>query len=119
MNKRVLLIDDDKELCDELCEILREEGFNAEYALTPGKGKEMLFKNVYDILLLDFRMPQESGIDLLKEIKGKIRADLRIYLVSGSITIKKLLAEQKLSTLVSGVFGKPFDIEALLKELRR
>lgn len=118
MNKRVLIIDDDKELCEELSEILREEGFATDYAIRPLDGKTLLADNTYDVLILDFKMPQINGMDLLKEIKEKVK-NLKIFLISGSLSIEKLLVEQNLTSFVSGVFTKPLKVETLLEELKR
>jgi len=117
MNKRVLIIDDDKELCEELSEILRAEGFDADYAISPLEGKAQLAVNTYGTLILDFKMPQISGIDLLKEIKEKVK-NLKIIIISGSLSIEKLIKEQNLSSFVSGVFTKPLNIENFLKALK-
>ena len=118
MSKRILIIDDDKELCEELSEILKEEGFDADYTLTPAGGKNLLKTNAYDIILLDFKLPQMNGIDFLKGIKREVK-NQKIFIISGSLSIKNLIDEQNLSHLVSGVFSKPFDIKALLKELKK
>ena len=118
MLRRILIIDDDKELCAELSEILKEEGFAVDYAFEPEQGNHLLQGNTYDILLLDFKMPQVNGIDLLKQIKVKARS-LKIFLISGSLHLAKLLEEDNLSSFVSGIFNKPFDIDMLLRELRR
>jgi len=116
--KRVLIIDDDKELCEELSEILEEEGFNTDYALTPAEGENLLKTNTYNIILLDFRLQQMNGIDFLKEIKGEVK-NQKIFFISGSLSIKNLIDEQHLSHLVSGIFSKPFDIKAMLQELKK
>ena len=118
MIKRVLIIDDDKELCEELSEILEEEGFNIDYALTPAEGKNLLKTNTYNIILLDFKLPQVNGLDFLKEIKGKIK-NQKIFFISGSLFIKNFIDEQHLSHLVSGIFSKPFDIKAMIQELKK
>jgi DNA-binding NtrC family response regulator len=117
MNKRVLIIDDDKELCEELSEILQADGFDVDYDTDPLEGKARLAVNFYNVLILDFKMPRISGIDLLKEIQGKVK-DMKIFIVSGSLSIEKLLKEQNLSWLVSGVFVKPLNIKNLLEALK-
>ncbi|MDD5454855.1 MAG: response regulator [Candidatus Ratteibacteria bacterium] len=118
MVKRILIIDDDMELCEELSEILEEEGFEVDCAFTPAEGQKQLKTNKYDIVLLDFKLPQMSGIDFLKK-EHECLKNKKVFIISGSLSIKNLIEEQNLSHLVSGVFSKPFDIEALLRELKK
>ena len=42
MNKRVLIIDDDEEMCAELSEILSDEGYEVHVALNGSEGKELM-----------------------------------------------------------------------------
>lgn len=118
MSKRILIIDDDKELCEELSEILKEEDLDTDCALTPADGKKLLKTNNYDIVLIDFKLPQMSGIDLLKEVAEEVK-NKKVFMISGGLFIKNLIAEQSLSHLVSGVFSKPFNLKVLLKELKK
>lgn len=118
MMKRILIIDDDEELCEELSEILKEEGFDTDCAFTPADGEHLLKANKYDILILDFKLPQMSGIDFLKKVEEEVK-NKKVFMISGSLSIKNLIDEQNLSHLVSGVFAKPFDINKLLKELKK
>lgn len=118
MSKRILIIDDDKELCEELSEILNDDGFSVDYALGPGEGKKLLKINAYDTLILDFKMPQINGIDFLQDIKNEI-ANFKIFFISGSLSLQKMLKERNLHSYVTGIFSKPLKIEAFLEELRR
>lgn len=117
MSKKILIVDDDKELCEELLEILNEAGFKAHCAITHIHAKELLEANTYDVLLLDFKMPQVSGIEFLEETKDKLKRT-KIFIISGSILINKLLAEHGLSPLVTDVLNKPFSVELLLEKLK-
>lgn len=117
MSKKILVVDDDKELCEELSEILNEEGFDAHYALTQIKAKELLEANTFDVLLLDFKMPKVNGIEFLEEIRDKLN-NTKVFIISGSLLINKLLAESGLSSLVADVLNKPFSVEALLEKIR-
>lgn len=118
MGKRVFIIDDDKELCEELCETLKAEGFACDFAFYPSEAKEALLRNTYDILILDYKMPETDGITFLREIKEEARG-LKIFIISGSLAIENLVAENGLSESVAGILNKPFDIEKLLAELKR
>lgn len=117
MAKNVLIVDDDKELCEELSEILKDEGFSAHYALTHTRARELLESGTYDILLLDFKMPEMSGVDFLQEVKDKLRG-IKVFIISGSLIVNKELAERGLSGLVEEVLSKPFSVEGLLDKIK-
>jgi DNA-binding response OmpR family regulator len=116
MNQRILIVDDDKILCEELSDYFQGEGFLVKYVTTPTEGVELLSNNNYDVLLLDFKMPQFNGIEFLERSREKI-GNMRIFIMSGSLAVRKMLEEQNLSALVTGVFVKPFDVRALLSAI--
>ena len=115
--KNILLVDDDTELCDELAEILRFEGYNVENTSDSSKGATYLEKNRYDIVILDFKMPNMTGFDLLKKIKTFSLKPV-VLLISGRPFIEKMLEDEDLTGLVNSVITKPFDDKKLLDSLR-
>jgi DNA-binding response OmpR family regulator len=117
MNKRMLIVDDDKILCEELVDFFKETGFHVDHALMPADGLELFFKNDYDILLLDFKMPQFDGIEFLVRTKERVRG-VNVFLMSGSLSISRMLEEKNLTAAVVRVFVKPFDINVLQAAIR-
>ncbi|NTV29990.1 MAG: response regulator, partial [Candidatus Omnitrophica bacterium] len=80
--KKILIIDDDKELCEELVEFLQAEGYAAECASDSIDGEKLVRSKKYDMVLLDYKMPVLTGVDLLKRLKAdNIRE--RIFIISG------------------------------------
>ena len=115
--KKVLIIDDDAELCEEMSEILKDEGYSVQTALDGDYGEKLIKKNNYDVLLLDFKMPGLNGIDMLKTVKDK-KPKPAVFIISGKPFIEKLLEEENLTGIVDGIMGKPFDLEMMLKRIR-
>lgn len=116
MQKKILLVDDDAELCQELADILRDEGYSVDNASHSLQGEAFLQKSAYDIYLFDYKMEDASGIDLLKKAK-EINPSGRVFIISGRSFIEKLIQDEGVSHLVSGVINKPFNIEALLQKI--
>jgi len=81
--------------CEELSEILKHEGFDTEYCLFPEQGIELLKSNKYEILLLDFKMPRVNGVEFLKKYQEELKG-LKIFMITGSLTVNKLLSENNL-----------------------
>jgi DNA-binding response OmpR family regulator len=116
--RRVIIIEDDRELCELLAESLEDEGFSATYTHDPVRGERLLREGTYDTLLLDYKMPGLSGTDILKRIKAD-NLKLKIYIVSGRPFVDKILEDEDLSSAVNGILTKPIDFELLLAKLRQ
>jgi len=117
MAKRILIVDDDSELCEEMEEALRNEGYFVR-SLHEGKECEKITKSdPYDILLLDFKMPGLNCADALKSLKEH-NPSTRIFLMSGKPFIDKFLEENKLNHLIEGFMNKPFEVEKLLEKIK-
>lgn len=126
MTKRVLIIDDDKELCEEMAEILEDEGYSASMAFDGLKGKGLIEKYDYDILLLDLKMSGLNGFDILKSVKNR-DTRLKVLVVTGRPLDKRWLGEgtnaledkeEETLKLADGLISKPFNVEALLVKIK-
>ena len=78
---RVLLIDDDKELCALLTEYLAPEGLAVEPCHTGGQGLARALSGDYDAALLDVALPDTSGFDVLGTIRS--RSALPVLMLTG------------------------------------
>jgi len=117
MNEKVLLIDDDKELSGEISEILESEGYSVQAAFDGDQGERFIRKSRYDIILIDFKLPGMTGVDLLKKVKG-LKLSSRIYFISGRPFLEKFVKEEGLSKIVSGCLTKPFDVKKFLEKIK-
>jgi len=66
---KILHIDDDIELGEMLCEYLRGEGFEAEHCASPIDGLKKLADGNFQLVVLDVMMPQQNGLETLKQIR--------------------------------------------------
>jgi len=67
--KSVLIVDDDPLILKTLASHLSRQGFEVRQAETGGKGLEEIERSLPDLVLLDIRLPDFSGLDVLKRIK--------------------------------------------------
>jgi CheY-like chemotaxis protein len=126
-SKRILLVDDDEELCEELSGILAEEGYSVTTAYEGSKGKKLLEKNQYDLVLLDIKMPGINGLEVLKHAKEKKFFGRYVLITGGaavdesSQTIKVAVAEsdQEIVKLADAIISKPFDVEIILNKIEK
>lgn len=84
---KILVIDDDKDICVVLSKFLVKHGFQVEYALDGGKGLALLKKNEYDLVLCDYRLPDTTGIELLQKIK-LLAPDIAVVIITGYADVK-------------------------------
>ena len=66
---RVLVVDDERSMRELLSIVLRRDGYEVLIAEDGAAGLELLKRERIDILITDLRMPQMSGVDLLREAK--------------------------------------------------
>ncbi len=79
--ERILVIDDDKSLCDLLVEYLRTEGFEIDVAHEGNKGLEMISGTPYNLVVLDVMLPKGfSGFSVLQQIRA--RSDLPVLMLT-------------------------------------
>ncbi len=68
----VLIIDDDQVVLQIFAKILRKEGYNVDTAETGQEALEKLENKTYDIALIDVRLQDMNGIDLLEQIQKTV-----------------------------------------------
>ena len=67
--KRILIIDDEESIRDGCHQTLSRAGFITDTTGDAQHGMEMSLKDIYDVILLDIRMPKMDGIEMAKKIK--------------------------------------------------
>jgi DNA-binding response OmpR family regulator len=114
MGERVLLVDDSPDVTRVCAQILSDEGFEVDVAHRGRQALSMLKeKGDYDVLIVDFALPDISGLDLLHSLEQDIPA----ILISGYLSA----SEMKTISLLEGlaVLRKPFPITALVSAVKR
>jgi DNA-binding response OmpR family regulator len=115
--KKILIIDDDVELGEEMVEVLEDEGCSVDISSNGPKGVKLILENTYDVFLLDFKMQGITGIDLLKEIRNK-DPEAAVFFVSGKPGLEAILEAENLSRAINGIIEKPFDLQFLLEKIK-
>jgi two-component system, response regulator PdtaR len=73
MNKKVMIIDDDRELLSELEEILGASGYDITALDNSESALSVAMQNHPDVILMDLKMPGKSGFELADEINRMIK----------------------------------------------
>jgi DNA-binding NtrC family response regulator len=113
---RLLIVDDEVELKNALCETLAEEGYQTVGASSAAEGLKALAKQDFDILLSDLMMPGMDGIGLLRKAL-EVDPNLVGIIMTGQGTIPTAVEAMKV-----GAFDyvlKPFNLQTMLPILAR
>ncbi len=113
--RRVLVVEDDKSLNKTLTGILSKEGYDVDAAYTGKEALNKLNNNFYNTAIVDFKLPDINGIDIVKKIKKS--SNINIIFLSGHATLD--LAIEAIREEVTDFFTKPVDMEKLLAKLRK
>lgn len=81
-DKKILIVDDDKDTCSNLSDILSDLGFAVDVAYRGQDGLNLLKQHPYRLALLDYKLPCMTGVELFKRMR-QIRDDISGLLVTG------------------------------------
>jgi len=112
---RILIVDDDDTIRKTLKAILEDEGYTVDLAATGQEAIQKTEENAYDIALLDIRLPDMEGVELLKLIKDNVPKTRKIML-TGYPSMQNAIAA--LNKDADAYLVKPVDVEKLLSTIK-
>jgi two-component system OmpR family response regulator len=80
---RVLLVDDDVELCQMLAEYLAPEGFEVDMVHDGAEGERRALEGNYDVIVLDIMLPIRNGLETLQQIRRATRTPVLMLTAKG------------------------------------
>ena len=135
-NKKILIIDDDEEMCEELKALLQDEGHSVEVVYNGAVGMEAINKKYYKVIVLDLKMPGLNGREVLEFVKSRYK-DIRILILTGTPLSNKLLGigngkdieaekfpyenhyKYTVLKMADAIVNKPFEIENVLSRIKQ
>lgn len=115
---KVLVVDDEEPIVEEMLEALNDEGYDGLGATDTGAALEILRCDPdVAIIVSDLRMPGKSGLDLIREARAEFTRDFTFILMSGHKS-----APQETEKAGHGIFEflpKPLNIEHFLNVVGR
>jgi DNA-binding response OmpR family regulator len=112
---RVLLIEDDIDLCNVLKECLHGEGIVVDVCHEGDTGSYVARTNTYDVIILDNILPKKSGLDICKDLRlNNIKTPILAMSVHHEVDIKVRYLEAGADDFIS----KPFSIAELVARIR-
>lgn len=116
---RILIIEDEYELCESIAEGLKSDGYEIDACNDGEEGLELIFSAEYDLVLLDLNLPGMDGMDILKEFR-KENQETPVLILSARISLSDKI--QGLDEGANDYLTKPFhfaELEARIRSLTR
>jgi two-component system, OmpR family, manganese sensing response regulator len=112
---RILLVDDETELTDPLSRLLKREGYTVDAAYDGEKGSQMAKNNTYDLLILDWMLPEKTGLEICQELRQQGKATPVLFLTAKDTLDDRV---QGLDAGADDYLVKPFELRELLARVR-
>lgn len=117
--KKILIIDDERNIRMTLTYCLESEGYQVDTAINGEEGLDILLnqKKIYDLILLDIKMPGKTGMEVLKELRENENKS-NVIMMTAYGTIKEAVTAIKLNAI--DFISKPFtpdQIKALVAKV--
>ncbi len=92
---RVLTIDDEAVVCESIRRVLVPEGYHVSTSTSSRDGLELMKKEAFDLLLLDIKMPDMDGIEVLRRVSD-MSPETEVIIITGYATIETAVEAIKL-----------------------
>ncbi len=114
--RKVLVIDDEKVVCNSCRRVLKQEGFDVSTATAGREGVEKLSQENFDAVIVDLRMPGIGGMDVLRIIKRN-NPEAQVIIITGYSSVSTAVEAMQLGA--ADYLPKPFTPKELTQKLER
>lgn len=113
---RILVVDDDRAICDYLQLLLERDGFAVKTLCDPAAVEDEVRIGGYHLVILDLMMPKIDGLEVLRRIR-RIDSDLAVVIFTGYPNLDSAVSSMKLDAV--DYLKKPFDAEEFREVIAR
>jgi DNA-binding NtrC family response regulator len=116
MAKKILVVDDEKIVCDMAKVILQNEGYEVETFTDSQLALEALQRTPYDLVVTDLMMEQISGMDILREV-NRLYPNTKVIMLTAYATLDATI--EAIRERIFDFFPKPVKIDELKKSVKK
>jgi DNA-binding NtrC family response regulator len=116
MPKQVLIIDDEKIVCDMAQRILSQEGYEVETFTDSTQALERIRNKKFDLVITDLKMENIDGMDILKEV-NQLHPDTKVIMLTAYATLDAAI--DAIRERIFDFFPKPVKIEDLKRSVKK
>lgn len=114
--KKILIVDDEAGIVEEIKSFLREEGYEVRTADTAKQGMRTLEEFQPDVVFIDVKLPDMSGVEVLKACKTKSPKS-KTVMVTGYVDQNVMDEAEAVGR--DSFLAKPFDLVKIVSEIER
>jgi OmpR-family two-component system manganese-sensing response regulator len=112
---RILLVDDEIEMAEPLSRLLLREGYVVDVVYDGEQGAQLAQKGQYDLLILDWMLPERSGLEICQQLRSQGDATPVLFLTAKDTIDDRV---QGLDAGADDYLVKPFELRELLARVR-
>src|ERR1700758_2316302 len=116
MKKRVLIVDDEESIRWVLGTCLEKAGYSVEYGENGSQALEKADSDKFSLIILDIKMPDLSGLEVLGELRSK-GIDIPVIVITAQNTVKNAIEAMKRGAY--DYIAKPFDLDEVKLTVER
>ena len=116
MKKQILIVDDEPGMRMTLADIINITGFTAATVENGSQALEKVKKQVFDVILMDFKMPGLNGVETFMEIR-KLLPDVKVIFITAYYNEQSIKEAMDEGAIV--IYQKPLNIPQLLDCIKR
>ncbi|MEK6739277.1 MAG: sigma-54 dependent transcriptional regulator [Planctomycetota bacterium] len=115
-NASVLVIDDEADMCDMIAHVLSQAGYTTCLANNGNAGLELFHKKSPGVVILDLRLPEIDGMEILRQIKTA-NHEIPVIIITAHGEVRSAVEAVKLGAY--DFLNKPFDNEEIVLTVKR
>jgi DNA-binding response OmpR family regulator len=115
-NDTILVVDDEPKLSRSLALILQRAGYGVSTAASAGEALNLLQAGAYDLVFLDIKLPDQSGVHLLSQIRG-LYPDMPVLMLTAHASLETAIEAVRAGA--RDYLLKPIDPEAILDRVHK
>lgn len=120
VTKTILVVEDDRWIRELLVELLQDEGYDVAQAQTGAEALQRAREQRPDLIVLDLRLPDTSGLDVLQALRAEpATSSLPVLVISGYLDRLTQATLQRREQRANGVIPKPLDLADFFREVER
>jgi len=116
MPKKIIVVDDEKIICNTAKKILEIEGYEVDTFTDSVLALEAIRKNQYDLIITDLMMEEVSGMDILREVNRR-SPQTKVIMLTAYATLEATI--EAIREQIYDFFPKPVKIEDLKRSVKR
>ena len=116
MNAKILIVDDDAHLRESVRDNLELEGYTVDEAGTGAEAMKAVVTNFYDVILMDYNLPDSTGIDVIRQIR-RVNTDSRILMLTAHASLDTAL--KAIQESVYDFLVKPVEFDHLKRDIAK